>query len=1270
MKRGFFKRALAVVLCLALLDFSNLTSLATNEIAAGQEGETTISQGDVIISTGDVTVSPGDVAESQEETTVSPGDVTTIAGEGYKEKKSLAFRQSSVSGNNLQQTIELTICHYLGNEVEDNDRNMLFAPDSLTIKSGDSVQIARKEECYSVTGATLNGEEVNVAEDGSITVKTIGAAAVIHVFYEKTEGTYTNDTSMFDYDAGKQYDQIPDADDEESINYSGNYDEKWAYHQRIGTIEAHDDYPLIVEQVADDGSKRKVNANAFYRSESGDDFQLSWYYANKYPIIQGLLAGLEKSEGSDVYDQVKFNYGDPGFFSEEIKCGKHILDGYSLEFGRTGMEYELEKVWKDETIVCDNLSQFFPLGGNNFYFGLRYDFTFTIDDYIGDMIYGFVGDDDLWVCLDGEVILDLGGIHAAYPSQNTKVDYAPGEVDLWSVLLEKEDYTVQDKISYVSNPENADREHTVTVLFMERGANQSNCNMKFVMPNVVATPPVVTSEDSPQQNPESKLTQKKTAELVQWDNRTYKINLEAASQLQQVTEAEPIDIALAIDVSRSMLYPAVLDHVGEKKVSELNKNEYYYYIQDPGGWNAVFVLWHVNGRWYRMDTSSWDYSTNARGNAQNATSVKNTETYDVYTSAEYTADLQTTGNTENEHDRMHAMKTAVKGFVNSIAEASPESRIGIVTFGGRGSKSSADPACNRQVEGLTTLNTAGVHTLEQDIDAIEVSANGNTYQQKGLDLANTLIQSGTADKDNRYVVFITDGAPNFTVGSGYSSMAEEVTAYAEKVKQNAVLMTLGVGIDDVVSAKTLMTDIASRNDDNKPYAYNVTSAADMENMLQIVGNDILSLVPITGVTIVDSIDGHFDVTDAEGNLLEEGSEITDSCGNSGILRKNAAGCWYVEWNDLTIANSVNGTTGWAAEIYVKAKKEFLGGNMIPTNGPDSGIYVNQTFIPFDRPTVNVKLSEISLGMREVTLFKGEEITPAEYMKEISETLQNEYGFTYPALQDAQIAKLVKDKSLTVDYNYAGEKNGSFTYTLESANEWADHQAVKVGEKVEVYQMQVIYRAENLETRKLCLVGYDVPNTEEGTESFDGVEVSLASTKTQEGCYWVNVVSGSLTVIKAIDPEKLDPEQGDPVFSFRVSKDGEFFCYQTVRFDGDEKEKVVMKLSDLEKGIYIVEELATLRYEQEASIAEGLGANPASVEDKNAAVFGIGRTQRDEKTVLGARDGKVTFTNGKVNHHNFSHTDVVVNHFVIGEDGKIRWTADTLQKNEERGEQNS
>ena len=96
---------------------------------------------------------------------------------------------------------------------------------------------------------------------------------------------------------------------------------------------------------------------------------------------------------------------------------------------------------------------------------MRYDVTFKLGDYIGPLDYSFTGDDDLWVILDGnKVAIDLGGIH------NT----AKGETDLWDDLGLTPGKLTEDQ---------KNQTHTLTILYMERGANVSNCTMNFTLPS-------------------------------------------------------------------------------------------------------------------------------------------------------------------------------------------------------------------------------------------------------------------------------------------------------------------------------------------------------------------------------------------------------------------------------------------------------------------------------------------------------------------------------------------------------------------------------------------------------------------------------------------------------------------------------------------------------------------------------------------------------------------------------------------------------------------
>ena len=61
------------------------------------------------------------------------------------------------------------------------------------------------------------------------------------------------------------------------------------------------------------------------------------------------------------------------------------------------------------------------------------------------------------------------------------------------------------------------------------------------------------------------------------------------------------------------------------------------------------------------------------------------------------------------------------------------------------------------------------------------------------------------------------------------------------------------------------------------------------------------------------------------------------------------------------------------------------GNVIPTNGSDSGIYLNDGTTntkPFPQPSVNVKLLNHTLDNKEIIFYKNETITSNNFAKEL------------------------------------------------------------------------------------------------------------------------------------------------------------------------------------------------------------------------------------------------------------------------------------------------
>ena len=213
--------------------------------------------------------------------------------------------------------------------------------------------------------------------------------------------------------------------------------------------------------------------------------------ANNYTGGDSTIPGLLKK--IDDKGNVIFNYAEPGFFVDsnysinyraswtsraEERFLRKVYKNYTLVFNRNGDTYTLSGVEDGgKNWVTGAGNNFYPLDkvlpsyeeserGNNHnnYFGMRYDVTFKIGDYVGPLNYKFTGDDDLWVVLDGKkIVIDLGGIHSA----------ATGNVDLWNYIGQAANLTEAQK----------QQTHTLTILYMERGAGASNCEMKFTLPS-------------------------------------------------------------------------------------------------------------------------------------------------------------------------------------------------------------------------------------------------------------------------------------------------------------------------------------------------------------------------------------------------------------------------------------------------------------------------------------------------------------------------------------------------------------------------------------------------------------------------------------------------------------------------------------------------------------------------------------------------------------------------------------------------------------------
>lgn len=339
----------------------------------------------------------------------------------------------------------------------------IYSADERTILVGGKINDYTKAKNWEVSKVKVNDAEVD--KDKKIEV---AQDSTIEVYYTpKHNDNFQGPTSFYDYTvkAGEGYDENTGKWTQYSFNMLGDAAKGDNGNQKITSGKMDHNY---------DSYKYNFTVDSGY-DEHENKIEAE---VNNYKENVKRIGGLLKEVEDNGKGAVKFNYPEPGFFVDQDATAtinnnetylRRVIKDYKLVFDQNGDSYKLTKVIdKNGDQRATAGSNFFPLdgvprseksddGNHNYFFGMRYDVTFKIGDYVGPLNYTFTGDDDLWVVLDGKkIVIDLDGIHQA----------AKKEVNLWDYVKHKDE-----------------NEHTLTILYMERGAYESNCQMEFTLPS-------------------------------------------------------------------------------------------------------------------------------------------------------------------------------------------------------------------------------------------------------------------------------------------------------------------------------------------------------------------------------------------------------------------------------------------------------------------------------------------------------------------------------------------------------------------------------------------------------------------------------------------------------------------------------------------------------------------------------------------------------------------------------------------------------------------
>ena len=156
----------------------------------------------------------------------------------------------------------------------------------------------------------------------------------------------------------------------------------------------------------------------------------------------------------------------------------------------------------------------------NYHFGMAATIPFTMtangridpnNDTSAPIEFKFSGDDDVWVFIDGKLVLDLGGIHnrldatinfaentwTLSKSNSVDVDVADCNGAAISGTLFNDGPT-SGKLGQTLTTFAASESHELTIFYLERGAGSSNCRISFNLPmkdTVSVTKQITQSKD-------------------------------------------------------------------------------------------------------------------------------------------------------------------------------------------------------------------------------------------------------------------------------------------------------------------------------------------------------------------------------------------------------------------------------------------------------------------------------------------------------------------------------------------------------------------------------------------------------------------------------------------------------------------------------------------------------------------------------------------------------------------------------------------------------
>lgn len=715
---------------------------------------------------------------------------------------------------------------------------------------------------------------------------------------------------------------------------------------------------------------------------------------------------------------------------------------------------------------------------------------------------------------------------------------------------------------------------------------------------------------------ESDVEYSKKAHVIDWENRTYKIDISAASKSRSPsTEKHSADVVLVLDVSRSMNeslgeYVYVGTNTAETR-AKLSTNGTAYYLKNGNSYYKMsYSSWY--GEWYVSSRSSRKYLN------------ENYPGYEIYSYP----------------TRLQALKSSVENFITSMADKAPESKVGITAFSSVYENNKYDNGKTKDMQAVGDNKNSLIAFVNG------LSAGGGTIpadkeRRTGLYKAKDMLD-GIKDSSSKNVILFTDGAPtgNNTNSDWDTNVVTASNDAAKQLKDAGYnVYTIGFSLTEqaekfLAGGKYGSTDYPGIASSEK-CAKTANDAASLSELFRTFEQTILNDVDITNATITDTIDPRFDLLDDDGKIITEKS-LTDgtlTLKNGGVVSL-VDGNWQVQWTNVTIPNKKKNNP-WTKSLKIKAKDTYIGGNDVTTNVRDgSNITFGNEKIYLPQPKVNVN-AKIFINDKEITIYKGDPIpTNGKILDELfkaSDVTSYEKGEVGKADIGKIQLKWYKDPECTQPV--ATDTKGNPVYDLSQLSD-SDKQPTADTN----YYLKVTYNAGASSDQSKKNTNNNVAGGEDNIQ-----EAINKKNNNTYGIYKINVLSGQIDIIKKVNEKSSKPRK----FQFEVTKTEKgkaeaikgspFTVTVTVPANSDTgtvSDADKPKLINLSRGTYVVSEVVPAGYRITATDVDGTNCQKSVKDNKTTFILGNGiNTESDVistdytyNPADGGVLGKVSYTN--------------------------------------------